>query len=163
MIILGIVAYTVFYFTLGNTDKYDIASKHDVRFVLNWCELGDERIESVVHSYTSRRSFTGDHLDAYAIKITGVSVAELDNPKHDYIKWTRGDELEGILKQAVDLVSSFASLDKLSWFPSKKALSSTEIYVNPGSILLHGERVTSANLIFAIPAENMIYYASIKI
>jgi hypothetical protein len=31
----------------GNRDTSESADKHDVRFVLNWCQLGDERIEEV--------------------------------------------------------------------------------------------------------------------
>ena len=36
---------------------------------MNWCGLGDNRVEKVLHSHVSARSLTGDHLDAYAIKI----------------------------------------------------------------------------------------------
>jgi cytoskeletal protein RodZ len=61
----------------SNTSSSARASKEDVRFVLNWCRLGDDRIEEVVHSYESARSFTGDHLDAHAIRISRVTTDEL--------------------------------------------------------------------------------------
>lgn len=162
IILIGASVYIAFEFTIGNADEYDTASNNDVRFVLNWCELGDDRIESVLHSYESSHSLTGDHLDAYAIKITHANINELETPSQDYIKWTRGDKLQGVLKQSVDLVSSFVGLDELAWFPSKGQLSSSEFYVNSWSILLHGERPTAVKLIFVNPSNNIVYYASVK-
>ena len=157
------VSYLAYGFTIGNKDRLDSASKKDVRFVLNWCELGDKRIESVLHSYQSARSLTGDHLDAYAIKIANVSLSELEKPSHDYVKWTRGDKLAGVLKQGVELISSFADLDKLKWFPNLEQLSSDKIYVNSWLIEMHGERPTAAQIIFVNPADKVVYYASVKI
>ena len=156
------VTYAAYGFTIGNKDRFDSASIKDVRFVLNWCELGDKRIESVLHSYESARSLTGDHVDAYAIKITNVSLSELEKPSHDYIKWTRGDKLSGALKQGVELISSFADLDKLKWFPSQEQLSSDKIYVSSWLIEMHGERPTAAQIIFVNPADKVVYYASVK-
>ena len=81
-------------FRLGpsNSDSRKTASEHDVRYVLNWCQLGDERIEEVLHSYVSARSFTGDHLDAHAIRITHVDTNELKKDDfgadgRDAIRW----------------------------------------------------------------------------
>lgn len=62
-------AFFIYKLGPGNVDKVDSATAKDVRFVLNWSNLGDERIEKVIHSYISARSLTGDHLDAYAILI----------------------------------------------------------------------------------------------
>lgn len=157
------VAYVAYSFTIGDTDRYDTATNKDVRFVLNWCELGDQRIASVLHSYQSSRSLTGDHLDVYAIKITRVSLNELEKPSHNHIKWTRGDNLSGVLKQGVELISSFSDLDKLKWFPSLSKLSSDKIYVNPWLIELHGERPIAAQIIFVNPTDKIVYYASVKI
>jgi hypothetical protein len=157
------VSYVAYSFTAGNTVRLDSATKKDVRFVLNWCELGEQRIESVLHSYESARSFTGDHLDAYAIKVTNVSLSELEKPSHDYIKWTRGDNLNGFLKQGVELISSFADLGKLKWFPDLEELSSDKIYVNSWLIEIHSERPTAAQIIFVNPKEKIVYYASVKI
>jgi len=157
------VVYAGYALTIGNRDKYDSASREDVRFVLNWSGLGDKRIESVLHSYESSRSLTGDHFDAYAIKIANVKLSKLEKPTHDYNAWIRGDKLNGVLKQSVELISSFADLKKLKWFPNIEQLSSDKIYVNPWLIVLYGERPTAAQIIFVNPTENIVYYASVKI
>ena len=78
VVIVGTVCSLI---DMGNTAISGAATKQDVRFVLNGCRLGDERIEEVVHSYQSARSFTGDHLDAYAIKISHVNATELVRDK----------------------------------------------------------------------------------
>ena len=163
LVVIVVATYIVYYFAFGNSDKYNEADNKDVRFVLNWSELGEKRIESVVHSFKSAHSLTGDHLDAYAIKITDVSVEELINTNKDYIKWTRGDNVKGVLKNAVELVYSFAKLDKLTWFPKDSQLMTGEFYVNSWTILLHGEQVKAAELIFVNPVEKMVYFASVKI
>ncbi|MDJ1506236.1 hypothetical protein [Xanthocytophaga agilis] len=75
VIVIG--CYVIYSMTLGNRDVEGKATKSDVRFVLNWCGLGDERIEKVLNSYNSAHSFTGDHLDVYEIKITNITVDEL--------------------------------------------------------------------------------------
>ncbi len=151
----------LYYYQWDNVPRHNVKDKQDVRFVLNWSNLGEDRIKSVKHSYTSERSLTGDHIDAYAIEITGVSIDELENQK--YIKWMRGDKAEGIFKEAVVLASGFIDLDKLAWFPSKEVLLSKKIYMNSWAIMLHGVHVTQAKLIFAVPSENMIYYVSVKV
>jgi hypothetical protein len=92
--LLGFAAFVGYRLGPGNRDRNDSASVHDVRFVLNWCELGDQRIEHVIHSHVSARSFTGDHLDAYAIKISHVDIAELTSKANDFgSRWYRGDQL----------------------------------------------------------------------
>lgn len=150
----------LYYYQWDNVPRHNVKDKQDVRFILNWSSLGEERIKSVKHSYISERSLTGDHLDAYAIEITGVTIDELKSQK--YTKWTRSDRVEGVFKEAIRLASGFVSLDKLTWFPDKEQLSSDKIYIHPWAVMVHGERVTSAKLIFAVPSENMIYYVSVK-
>ncbi len=152
---LGLLAYQVYF---GNESQHNIATVNDVRFVLNWPNLGDERITAVLNSYESGRSLTGDHLDAYEIETSGVSVEDLQDPN----TWVRGDKLEGVLKKGVELISSFVELDELPWFPDKNALMSDEIYVYSWSVLFHGKRATAAKLIFAKPSENKVFYASVK-
>ncbi|HIQ38090.1 MAG TPA: hypothetical protein EYH36_08905 [Desulfocapsa sulfexigens] len=44
---------------------------------MNWCELGSDRTEEVLNSYISASSFSGNHIEAHAIKITTVEEAEL--------------------------------------------------------------------------------------
>ena len=162
VIFVTITMISAFYYATGDrTANRTIVDKKDVRFVLNWSRLGEERIKSVKHSYISERSLTGDHIDAHAIEITGVSIDELVNQKG--IKWTRGDRVKGVFKEAIEFASSFVELDKLAWFPSKEQLSSDKIYVYPWAVMLHGKHVTSTQLIFVAPSENMIYYVSVKV
>ena len=145
----------------GNRDKIGLATAHDVRFVLNWCGLGDQRTEKVVHSHVSARSFTGDHLHAYAIKISHIDVAELTK-ETDHLRgrWYRGDQLPEIVAAGVDFVGGW--LHELPWFPSKNELRGAEFYVYPWSIYFHGIRPTAAEIIFIRPSDSMIFYLSAK-
>lgn len=152
------VTYVGYQSTVGNSTANDRVKNDDVRFVLNWCKLGDERIISVLRSYESARSLTGDHVDAYEILTTNISIDELQNPE----VWTRGDELEGVKKEGVKLVSMFPQLNKLKWFPREKMLLSNEFYVYSRSVLFHVDRATAAKLIFVMPSENKVFYASVK-
>jgi hypothetical protein len=152
----GLVAY---HLGPGNRDRADSASARDVAFVLNWCNLGADQIEKVVHSYVSARSFTGDHLDAYAIKLKHMGVAELTaSPDDGRGRWYRGDQLPQVLGDAVGFVGSWLGSDKLRWFPTEQALRSSEFYVYPWSIDLHGITPSATELIFAHPSDKMLFY-----
>jgi hypothetical protein len=157
--IAGLFAYQIGPFS---HDKIDLASPKDVRFVLNWCELGDQKIEKVLHSYVSARSFTGDHLDAYAIKISRIDISELTS-KTDNVsgRWYRGDHLPKVLDEAIAFVGIYRS-EIASWFPTEAELRSAEFYVYPGSIYFHGVTPTAAELIFVRPSDQMIYYIGSK-
>lgn len=155
-VIAGFIAY---HFGPGNRDKIDMASPQDVRFVLNWCNLGDNRIEKVVNSYVSARSFLGDHRDAYAIKITHVGLDELTANKDG---WYRGDQLPKVLDEAVSFVGGMLGSDSISWFPKEKDLRSSEIYVYPWSIYCHGVRPSAAEIIFIRPKDKMVFFFSGK-
>ena len=160
LIIAGLAAY---HLGPGNRAKRDSASAHDVRFVLNWCQLGDQRIEKVLHSHVSARSLTGDYLDAYAIKISHVELAELTKPAHDFdTRWHRGDQLPKVLDDAVAFVGGWLRRDELGWFPTEKQLRSSEFYVYPWSIYCHGVRPTAAELIFIRPSDKMVFYFGAK-
>jgi hypothetical protein len=156
---LAVAGFAIYRFSVGNRDEVDLASSRDVRFVLNWCELGDKRIEKVLHSYVSSRSLTGDHLDAYAIKITHVAVEELAASKD---RCYRGDELPKIVDDAVAFVGSWLGSDKIPWFPKEKELRSHEFYVYPWSIYCHGVRPTAVELIFIRPSDKMVFFFSGK-
>ena len=160
IVIGGIIAYQ---FGLANRDKVDLATKKDVRFVLNGCQLGEYRIENVINSYVSSRSFTGDHLDAYAIQLKYVSIAELTAKKDDYHRrWYRGDEVTGILDHAVDFLAGWLNSGDITWFPSVEELRTNRYFVYPVSIYCHGVRPTAAQLIFVRPSDRMIFYFSGK-
>ena len=140
----------------GNRTKENTATVRDVRFVLNHCELGEARSEKVLHSYVSPRSFTGDHLDAYAIKITHLEPGEPG--RIGDMGWYRGDQLPKNVEDA--LVFAGGLLHRVAWFPTN--LRSEEYYVYSWSTYFHGTRVGAAQLIFLRPADNMVFYFSGK-
>jgi len=140
-----------------NDVQKDVATIKDVRFVLNWVELGDERIKEILHSSESKRSMTGDHNDFYVIKTNDISVEELTNTE----MWMRGDKLLGVFESGVELVGMFSN--GTTWFPDIDVLTSEEIYVSVWSVRFHRRRATSAKVIFVRPSENKVYYASVKI
>jgi hypothetical protein len=131
-----------------------------VRFVLNWCGLGDQRGERVTRSHVSARSFTGDYLDAYAIAVTHIDTAELTSASDNDRRWYRGDQLPQPLSDAVDFVG--ASRSEIPWFPTEGELRSSQFYVYAWEILLHGTRPTAAQLIFVRPSDKMVFYVGCK-
>ena len=147
----------------GNRSVNDAASVHDVRFVLNWCNLGDDRIEKVIHSHVSSHSFTGDHLDAYAIKASHLSLEELTANKGDDMsgRWYRGDQLPKVLDDAVAFVGEIQE-SEFPWFPKESELRSDQFYVYPWSIYVHGIRPTSVQIIFVRPSDKMVFYIDAK-
>jgi hypothetical protein len=155
--------FFVYKISFGNRDKVDSASSKDVRFVLNWCELGDSRIEKVVRSHESARSLTGDHLDAYAIKIKDVSIEELTAKKGDMSnRWYRGDQIPKVLDETISFVGSWLGSGEIAWFPKEAELRSSEVYVYPWTIYYHGLRPTAAEIIFVRPKDKMIFFFSGK-
>ena len=146
--------------TLGNTNSIDQANKSDVKFVLNWCGLGDARIENVNHSLVSARSFNGDHLDAYSIKVSSITVEELEKGNGNLGQWHRCDSLPVILSEAVQFVS--ISQEDIKWFPNEEELRTKNFYVYPWSIYCTGISPSGAELIFVNPSENIVYFISSK-
>ena len=141
----------------ANRTKTDKASSQDVRFVLNWCNLGDNRIEKVIHSHVSARSFTEDHLDAHAIKINNVTIDELTASTNRVGgQWYRGDQLPKVLDDAVSFVGGW--LHEIDWFPSEAELRSSDIYIYPWSIYCHGVKPSAAEIIFVRPKDKMVFF-----
>ncbi len=159
---IAVIGFVGFQLGPGNSDSSNLANKHDVRYVLNWCRLGDDRIEEVIHSYVSSRSFTGDHLDAHAIRISHVNKSELT--KDDFGSgWTRGDQVDGVLDDAIKFVEGWLHDENISWFPPSQELRSDEMYIYPWSIYCHGTRPTAVELIFVRPKDRMIFFMSSKV
>ena len=158
LILGGIFAYSI---GAGNKDKIGEVSRDDARFVLNWCGLGDERIEEVLHSFESSRNITGDHIDAYAIKITHVDISELEEDSQSRVDvWYRCDELDGVLKEAVEFSVGWANDPDRPWFPSLEDIQTKNYYIYSWSIDLHGIRPDACKLIFIHPKTLMVYYVS---
>ena len=134
------------------------ASSYDVRHVLNWSELGDERTEEVLHSYIAASSFSGDSLEAHAIRISHVDGVEL-NPEGG---WFRGDTLSGVLKDAMAFVDEGLPSTEIPWFPTEEDLRSAEFYLYPWSIYYHGTQPTAVKLIFIQPKKKTVFYFAAK-
>ena len=154
--IILILIYLAYSTSIGNKTVKNKATISDVRFVLNWCKLGDQRIEKVLKSYESGSSFTGDYLDAYAIKISNVTALELQNNKG----WYRLDNLPKVLNVAVELAYGWQY--QIPWFPKMDELNPESVYVYPWSIYCNGIDPTGAELIFVIPNDKMVYYLGTK-
>jgi len=130
--VIGLGAFVAYNLGPGNTDRIDAASTNDVGFVLNASWLGQDRIEKVVRSFVSSRSFTGDHLDAYAVKITHVDLAELiAAPTSFHSRWYRGDQLPAVVRDATEFIGSALNGDEIAWFPKLSDLRSAEVFVYP--------------------------------
>ena len=151
-----ILSYFAYSTTIGNKTVENKATKSDVRFVLNWCGLGDDRIEKVTNSYESGRSFTGDYLDAYAIDISKVTIDELKNKKGFY----RLDSLPEILNKAIIMTSGWQH--EIPWFPKLEKLRKEDVYIYPWSIYCNGIDPTGAELIFVLPKDKKVYYIGTK-
>ena len=154
ILILGYLAYSM---TIGNKTVENEATKSDVRFVLNWCGLGDQRIEKVTNSYESGSSFNGDYLQAYAIDISKVTFVELKNKNGFY----RLDSLPQVLKDAVKMASGWQH--EIPWFPRLEDFKKEEVYVYPWSIHCNGITPSGAELIFVVPKDKKVYYIGTKI
>ena len=77
-------------------------------------------------------------------------------------RWYRGDEVSGVLDDAVDFLAGWLNSGEITWFPSEEELRSDGYFVYPWSIYCHGVRPTAAQLIFVWPTEKMIFYFSGK-
>ncbi|QBB70402.1 hypothetical protein ELE36_08495 [Pseudolysobacter antarcticus] len=161
--VLGLGAFISYTLGPGNRDRIDTASINDARFVLNLCGLGQDRIEKVVRSFVSSRSFTGDHLDAYAIKVTHVELAELTGtPVSFHGRWYRGDQLPAVVRDATDFIGGALNDDEIAWFPKLSELKSAGVYIYLSSTYLSDGSPTSVQLVFVRPADNMVFYFSEK-
>ena len=118
--VVGVGLSASYRYGRGNRDQVDSASAGDVGFVLNWCGLGADRIAEVVHSYVSARSITGDHLDAYAIRISRIDPTELTPPSMPSAsQWYPGDQLPPVVSDAVDFVGGGSTTNTFRGFRKK--------------------------------------------
>lgn len=157
LLLIGV--YLLYGITIGNKTTKDKATKEDVRFVLNWCELGDERIKEVTNSYQSARSLSGDHIDAYEIEVTKLTEEELKSSNYTQTgNFYRGDSLPKILDEAIDLADM--SQEDFPWFPKKEEITTSNYYVRSWSISYHGTSVRSIKLTILNPKKKKVYYIS---
>lgn len=144
--------FLVYSFSVGNRDMTGNAENEDVRFVLNWCGLGDERIKEVIESYQSSRSLTGDHRDAYAIKVSHVDESELQTED-----WQRGDQATGVYNEAIGFMAMWLG-DEIPWFPEIEEIKSDRYYIYLWRVGFQGRRPDSTSLILVRPEDSMLFH-----
>ena len=111
----------------------------------------------MVHSHVSARSFTGDYLDAFAIKITDVTLEELTRTTGSTSdRWYRGDQLPKIVDDALGFAGGWH--DSIPWFPKEAELRSGDVFVYPWSIHYLCLRPTATELIFVRPKDKMVFF-----
>ena len=156
---LFIAIFITYSLTIGNRETANFASKNDVRFVLNWCELGDSKIDEVLKSYVSENGFFSDHHEAYLIKIKNFNISELQNTQT--VKWYRGDQLPEILKEGLKFGTMFN--EKTPWFLEEKDIFNEDCFVYPLYIATNGLKPSSVQIIIIKPKLKLIYYISASI
>jgi hypothetical protein len=153
----GFIGFNVWH-SFGQAD--DVATFKDVRFVLNGCELGDQRFVKLIHSHVSARSMGGDHLDAYAINISRVSPSEL--LLTEFGGWHRGDQLPKVMEDAVAFAGRFGISSEIPWFPSETDIRGERYYVYLERSEYHGTHVSAIDLILIRPSDNMVFYIGLE-
>jgi hypothetical protein len=147
----------------GNREKVDKVTKKDVGYILNWSGLGADRITDVIHSYKSSRSMTGDHFDAYAIKIVPIPETELNNTYDQFQRWYRGDQLPRLLVDAIEFSFNFPEIKSLKWLPSKDEIKSKRYCIQVWGAYYSGDGISETRLIIYCPEESVIYFVSAKV
>jgi hypothetical protein len=149
-------------FAYGQIPKTDTATRNDVRFMLNWPGLGEDRLEGVVHSYVSNSGPLGDHFYAYAVRLRSLTEADLAAPvRNEPAGWIRGDRVDVLLRNAVEFAAVHG---EAPWLPTAEQLLTAEYYVWVWRIEVRGNnRVAAADVMFARPSDRMMFYASFQV
>jgi len=159
--LVGVVSYNLLFASSGSLDVTSSACKRQAHVILNWCQLGSGRMEGVLHAHESKRSFTGDHVDMYAIRISHMDVSELKTDMNGY-GWTQCDQAEGVLKDAIDFAGDWGEFEKTTWFPEKQDMKSPDMFVFSWRIAYSGTRPTAVQLMFVRPSDKTVFYISAK-
>ena len=138
--------------------KENALKNNDVRYVLNWCELGESKIVNVKNSTVSARSFTGDYVDKIEIVVKDVSVEDLEARVSKNEAWYRCDKLPKVVLDAVKFSSGWNDSDSNKWFPDETEILTEKYYVYVWQMVIHGSRVSAAELVFINPRDNKVYF-----
>ena len=94
-------------------------------------------------------------------QISEISIIELtkaDSSSSE--KWYRGNQLPQILNDEISLADSWQY--KVSWFPIRARIKTSDLYVYLWSINYHGLTPNSAEIIIVEPKKKIIYYISVS-
>ncbi len=140
----------------GTSDKVNRAKREDALFILNYGGIATNQNFKVIASYESARSFTGDHLDYYCIELPKFEIA-------DYAKqgWHDGPEKNPLLVEALKLGINDVRAHT-DCFPSADEANSEAVQIMFGSVTLHGQWPTAADIILYEQKRNRLYYVSYK-
>ena len=142
--------------------KVDHANPGDLLFVLNWSGIGEKaKIQHVLHSYESRRSFTGDHIDAYSMQIDTFPEEVLARGPMGQEVWLRPPLDNPILIEAIETSALMAQMAG-TWFPSAEVLNSERFYVSFPMIYIRNQSVTAVQLTAYDRHEKKLYHADCK-
>ena len=158
--IIILAGYLTYSLTLGNNPEINKAKNSDVRFVLNWCDLGDGKIEEVLKSFVSETGFNGDYHESYLIKISSLKDIELKNIQNSK-KWYKGNDLPKILDDAISFATEFNG--ETPWFISEENIKTSDCYIYPQSIECNGILPRGVQLIILKPKQKLVYYIGVSI
>lgn len=163
--LIGVVVFAVMVFPWfrPSSPKINHVTPDKAIFVLNWGKIGDKsKIQSVIHSYESPRSFTGDGIDAYCLQIDRFPEEVLRKDDSGHEVWLKPPIGDALLLEALKTATMMAHSENLAWFPSAEALNSNRFYLNFWTIVAHNHMVTTVQLIAYDREERKIYYANAK-
>lgn len=124
-----------------------------VHRLLGWRET---KVEKVIYSHESPRSFTGDGVDVYYVQLDSIPSLD-DGPYH----WDRGDSLSAIGKQSIEFMDGWKEAKHLDDFHSPDGdLMNPENYFYFRSARFNGDFVSDATVIMINPSKRLYYYFS---
>jgi hypothetical protein len=151
--LLAIIGFFTYAF-YSNTDRTDIASKKETRFIFTNSGLKTDQEYKVIRSFESARSLSGDHQDNFCIQLTALN---LDASRRNY--WKLVSELSRPEQEAVSRTES--SEEAVECF--KRAKSEFKNFqVNALSVYLSNGFVTSYEVILFDSQTNRLFYKSYK-
>ena len=143
--------------------RIDHVTADKAMFILHGGEIGNKsKVLHVLHSYQTPRSFTGDHVDAYCLKIDHFPEEVVRKEASGREVWLRPPIVNPILVEAIKTASMMAHSDNLAWFPSAEMLNSRRYYLSFQTIYAHNQIPTAVRLIAYDREEQNIYYADVK-
>ena len=138
------------------TEHVNAAGAGDASTILKRIDINPDPSKRVIGSYSSERSFTGDHVDAYCIQL---STFELANDTAKY--WHEGPESNPILIDALHWALDDAHIHA-PCFPTFEQANSKGVMLRFLSADLHDRMATAAEIVLYEPRTKMLYFVSYK-
>jgi len=141
------------------------ASSQRTRVLLNWSGLGEERLQSVLHTYESALSgVEGDYAQAYAFKITEIppdflsrDTGAFDSP------WQAFPLSNPILEDAFSLATGIRQSEGQSWIPEPSTITSPRFRAMFHKLTFYSTHAEYVGLFLLDTQERILYYFENKI